>query len=157
MGIVLLCDLDQLLVVTLAVSSEHGLETSRVTHVVERIVQASLLGGIVDSVGGLLNPRGDNIIIGRSNPLDNLSVAEVHLGGVQAQGVTATGLRGLDPVVADGLPVQLNGGDVGSGNLSVQLGELVEEGRVDDADTLVELRVGRSLNGSGNENIAILC
>jgi hypothetical protein len=39
--------------------------------------------------------------------------------------------------------------------LSVQLGELVEESSVDDADTLVELFVGCSLDGSSNENIAI--
>lgn len=156
MGIVLLCDLYQLLVVTRTVSGEHGLESSRVTHVVECIVQASLLSGIVDSIGGLLNPRCDNIIVGRSNPLDDLSVAEVNLGRIQTEGVTATSLRGRHPVVANWLPVQLNGGNVGRRDLSVQLGELAEEGSVDDADTLEELRVGGSLDGSGNEDIAML-
>lgn len=48
----------------------------------------------------------------------------------------------------------MDGGDVGGGNLGVELGELVEEGCVDDADALVELGVGCSLDGSGNEDIA---
>lgn len=153
--VVLLGNVDQTLLVRRTVTREDRLEPSGITHVVERIIQASLLGGIVDSIGSVLQPLSDDTIISRSNPFHDLGVAEVDLGRVQSQSVTAAGVGGLDPLSANGLPVQLDGGDVGGGDLGVQLRELVEEGSVDDADSLVELVIGCSLDCSGNEDITI--
>lgn len=137
------------------VAWEDRLESSGIAHIVESIIQTSLLGGIVNGIGSILDPLSDDTVISRADPFHNLCVAKVDLSRVQAQSVTAASIGGLDPFSADGLPVQLDGGDVGGGDLAVQLGELIEEGGVDDADTLVELLVGCSLDGSGNENIAI--
>lgn len=137
------------------VAREDGLEPSCITHVVERIIETRLLSSIVNGIGSILDPLSDDTVISRADPFHNLCVAKVDLSRVQAQSITATSVGCLDPFRADGLPVQLDGGDVGGGDLAVQLGELVEEGSVDDADTLVELLVGCSLDGSGNENITI--
>lgn len=65
--------------VLLTISREDRLESSRVTHIVEGVIETSLLGGIVDRIGGFLHPLSNDIVICRSNPLDNLSVAEVGL------------------------------------------------------------------------------
>lgn len=135
------------------IAREYRLESSSITHVVEGIVEASLLGSIVNLVRCLFNPRSDNFIISRPNPLHHLRIAEIDLRGVQAEGVPAMSLGGLHPVGADRLPVQLNSGDVGGRDLRVQLGELVEEGLVDDTDSTEELLVACALNGSGDEYV----
>lgn len=153
MGVILLSHGDQLLVVRLTVTREDGLEAGGIAHVVELVVKASLLCGIVDRIGCLFDPLSHDVVVCRSNPFDDLGVAEVDLGGVQSQGVTTSSLGGLHPVGTDGLPVQLDGGDVGGGDLLVQLGKLAEEGGVDDADTLVEFLVGGSLDSSSDEDI----
>ena len=139
--------------VLLAITREDRLEASSITHVVESVVKTSLLGGVVDLVGSFLEPVGDDVIISRANPLNNLGVAEVDLRGVQTQGVSAARFGGLHPVGADGLPVELDGGDVGGGDLLVQLGELVEESLVDDGDSLEQFLVGCSLDGTGDEDV----
>lgn len=154
-GVILLSNADELLVVLLAIAGEDRLETSSVTHVVESVVETSLLGSVVDLVGGVLDPLGDDLVVSRSNPLDDLGVAKVDLRRVQAEGVSATGFGGLHPVSTDGLPVELDGGDVGGRDLLVQLRELVEEGLVDDGDSLEQFLVGCSLDGTGDEDVAI--
>lgn len=153
--VVLLRDRDQLLVVLRAIAGEDRLESSRVTHVVEGIIETGFLGGIVDRICGLFHPRSNNIVIGRANPLKDLGVAEIDLGGIQTQSISTTSLGCLHPVSTNGLPIQLNSRDVGSRDLLVQLGKLVEEGGVDDADTLVKLLIGSACDGSGNKNVAV--
>lgn len=135
------------------IAREDRLESSSITNVVKCIMEAGLLGSIVNLVRCLFNPGSDNFIISRPNPLNHLRVAEVDMRGVQAEGIPATSLGGLHPVGADRLPVQLNSGDVGGRNLRVQLGELVEEGLVDDTDSTEEFLVACALNGSGDEYI----
>jgi hypothetical protein len=135
------------------IAREDRLESSSITNIVEGIVEAGLQGSIVNLVRCLFHPGSDNLIISRANPLNHLRVAEIDLRGVQADGVPATSLRGLHPVGADRLPVQLDSGDVGGRDLRVQLGELVEEGLVDDADSAEELLVACTLNGSGDEYV----
>lgn len=153
MWIVLLCNRDQPLVVLRAISGEDRLEPGRVTHIVESIVEASLLGGIVDCVRGLLHPFSNNLVICRSNPLDNLGIAKIDLGRIQSKCIASTSLRCLHPIGTNWLPVELNGGDIGLRNLLVQFRKLVEEGGVDDADSLVKLLVSCALDSSGNEDI----
>lgn len=53
------------------------------------------------------------------------------------------------------MPVQLDCGDAGGGDLAIELGEFVEERCVDDADALVEFIVCSSGYSSGDENIAV--
>lgn len=113
----------------------------------------SLLGSLVDLVRGVLHPLSNGVIILRTSPLDNLGVAEVHFGRVQAQGVTTALGGGLHPEVTDGLPVELDGGEVGGGDLGVELGEFFEEGVVDDADAVEEFVVVGSGYGAGDEDI----
>lgn len=125
-------------------------------HVVERIKQTRLLGSLVNLVRGVLHPLSYGIIILRASPLDNLGVAEVHLGRVQTQGVSAALGRRLHPEVADGLPVELDGGEVGGGDLGVELGQFSEEGAVDDADAVKEFPVVGSGYGAGDEDISDL-
>jgi hypothetical protein len=56
----------------------------------------------------------------------------------EARGGNALGLDSSQVYLcyADRLPVQLDSGNVGGRNLRVQLGELVEEGLVDNAATI---------------------
>lgn len=102
-------------------------------HVVERVKQARLGRSIVDLLGGVLHPLLDSVVVLRPDPFHDLSVAQVDLGLVQAQGVPATLGCCLHPQFANGLPVELDRGDVGLGHLGVQLGQFVEEGGVDQA------------------------
>lgn len=113
----------------------------------------SLLGSLVNLVGGVFHPLSHGVIILRTSPLDNLGVAEVHLGRVQAQRVTTALGGGLHPEVTDGLPVELDGGEVGGRDLGVELGQFLEEGVVDDADAVEEFVVVGSGYGAGDEDI----
>jgi hypothetical protein len=153
MRIILLRSTSKPSVVLRAIAREDRLEASSITHVVEGVVQTGLLRSIVDLVSGLFDPRSDNVIVSRANPLDYFCVAEIDLRGVQAEGVSATSLRCLQPVGTDRLPVQLDNGNVGGRDLRVQLGELVEEGLVDNADAVEKLLVACALDGSGDEYV----
>ena len=153
MRIILLRNTIEPLVVLRAIAREDRLEASSITHVVECVVQTGLLRSSIDLVSGLFDPRSDNVIVSRANPLNHFCVAEIDLRGVQAEGISATSLRCLQPVGTDRLPVQLDSGNVGGRNLRVQLGELVEEGLVDNADAVEKLLVACALNGSGDEYV----
>lgn len=113
----------------------------------------SLLGSLVNLVGGVFHPLSHGIVILRTSPLDNLGVAKVHLGRVQTQRVTAALGRGLHPEISDGLPVELNGSEVDGGDLGVELGQFSEEGAVDDTDGVKEFVVIGSGYGAGDEDI----
>lgn len=124
-------------------------------HVVERIVKTSLLGGLVNLVGRLLDPFRHGIIVLRTSPLDHLGVAQVDLARVETEGVTTALGRCAHPEVADGLPVQLDGLEVGLGDLGLELGELGEEGAVDNADALEKFVVVGAGDGPGDEDVAV--
>lgn len=73
--------------------------------------RARLLGSIVDRMRSLFHPR-DDIVICRSNPLHNLCIVKVYLGGIEAQRIAPTRFGCFHPVGADWLPVQLDSGDI---------------------------------------------
>lgn len=162
----------QLLVVHRPVAGENFLEASSIapilvstthpqlnkigkgnSHVIEGVVQTSLLRGSINLIGSLLNPLHNIIIILAPRPLDNLRIAQVHLLRVQAKSVAAALGRGFYPQRANGLPVQLDDGEVCGGDLGVELGEFGEEGAVDYADALKEFGAVGTGYGSGNKHI----
>ena len=124
-------------------------------HVVKRVIQALAVRSIVNLLGGLLHPLVDDVIVLGARPLDHLGIAQIHLGRVQAESVPATLGRRLHPQVADGLPVQLDGGEVDRRHLGVELGQLVEEGAVDQADAVEKLVVVGAGDCAGDEDIAV--
>lgn len=119
MRVILLRNASEPSVVLRAIAREDRLEASSITNVVEGVVQTGLLRSIVDLIGGLFDPRSDNVIVSRANPLNHFCVAEIDLRGVQAEGVSATNLRCLHPVGTDRLPVQLDSGNIGGRDLRV--------------------------------------
>lgn len=104
----------------------------------------------------MLNPLHNSIIILAPRPLNNLRIAQVHLLRVQAEGVAATLSRGFHPQGTNGLPVQLDGGEVCGGDLGVELGEFGEEGAVDDADALEEFGAVGTCYGPGDKDVAVV-
>ena len=136
-----------------AISPENILPARRIAHIIERVIQTRLLGGIVNHLRGLLQPLIHNLVIRRANPLHYLRVAEVDLSRVQTEGVSAAGLRGSEPAVSNRLPVEFDERDVGAGDLGGEFRELVEEGGVDEGDSFLERSVGGCFDGAGDENV----
>lgn len=153
--VILLRNTHQTLVIVSAIAREDGLEARRIAHVVERVIQACLLRGIVNRIRGFLDPLHDSLVVLGASPLHHLSIGEIHLARLQAQRVAAGLGGGVHPQLADGLPVELDGLDVVGGDLVVQGRQAVEEGAVDDADAAVQLVEGLAGDGAGDEDITI--
>ena len=121
------------------------------------MVKTSLKGSRVNSSSDLLNPRiHDKIVLG-VGPLDNLSVCKIRLRRVEAKRVSTTRVRGLGPHGLDGLPDELDLCDVLGWDLGHELGEVREEGRVDDGDAFEEFVVGGADGGACDEDVAGQC
>ena len=121
----------------------------------KRIIDASLFRGRHNRFFVLCCPFIHNLIILRTGPFNHLGVADVDLCGIETQCVGAFGGGCLEPQGREGLPVNLNDGDVLLRHGGVEYGNAVEEDLVDQIDSCQCLLVVGDADGAGGEEVTV--
>lgn len=120
------------------------------------IVQARSLRRLVDRIGRAYHPRLNRLIMLRVKPFDDLCIREVYaLLGIETQSVAADAVccRGGHPEGSDGLPIQLDNRDSCWRDDRIEGWQGVEEGIVDNSDSLEKLVVGLADHGTSHEHV----